>query len=88
LFKNNTAAGLTSNSTLLISIVVGGVTPNGTQVSGYGNISKANHTRVDGNTIFDLGSITKTFAAVILTDMVKQGLVKFDDPLEKYLPQM
>jgi serine-type D-Ala-D-Ala carboxypeptidase/endopeptidase len=86
LFKNNTAASLTSNSTLPISIVAGAVTPNGTQVSWYGNISKVNHTRVDGNMIFDIDSITKTFAAVVLTDMVKQGLVKFDHPLEKFLP--
>jgi hypothetical protein len=32
--------------------------PNGTQVYGYGNISKANSTKVNGNTIFDTASIT------------------------------
>ena len=40
-----------------VSIVVGVVTPNGTAVSGYGNISKANSTRVNGDTIFNIGSI-------------------------------
>lgn len=75
-----------SDSSTPISIVVGVVTPNGTQVSAYGNISKANNTKVDGNTIFDIASITKTFATIVLADMVKQGLVDLNDPIEKYLP--
>jgi CubicO group peptidase (beta-lactamase class C family) len=69
-----------------VSIVVGVITPNGTSVSGYGNISKANTTKVNGDTIFDIGSITKTFTTTLLADMVKRGLVKLDDPLQKYLP--
>lgn len=48
LLHNKTIASGISNSTIPASIVVGVITPNGTQVSGYGNISKANHTRVDG----------------------------------------
>jgi D-alanyl-D-alanine-carboxypeptidase/D-alanyl-D-alanine-endopeptidase len=69
-----------------VSIVVGIITPNGTQVYGYGNISKANSTKVNGNTIFDTASITKTFTTTLLADMVKQGLVNLDDPIEMYLP--
>jgi serine-type D-Ala-D-Ala carboxypeptidase/endopeptidase len=69
-----------------ISIVVGIITPNGTQVYGYGNISKPNSTKVNGNTIFDTASITKTFTTTLLADMVKQGLVNLEDPIEKYLP--
>ncbi len=75
-----------SNSSIPISMVLGIVTPNGTQVSGYGNLSKANSTEVDGNTIFDIASITKTYATIVLSDMVKQGLVSLNDPIEKYLP--
>jgi len=69
-----------------ISIVVGVITPNGTSVSGYGNISKANTTKVNGDTIFDIGSLTKAFTAILLADMVKRGIVNLDDPIEKYLP--
>src|SRR5215469_14471964 len=69
-----------------ISIVVGVITPNGTSVSGYGNISNANTTKVNGDSIFDIGSITKTFSTTLLADMAKRGLVKLDDPLQKYLP--
>jgi CubicO group peptidase (beta-lactamase class C family) len=60
------------------SIVVCIITSNGTQVYGYGNISKANTTKVNGNTIFDTASITKTFTTTLLADMVKQGLVNLD----------
>jgi len=86
LFNNNTYGSTISNSSIPVSIVVGVISPNGTQVSGYGNISKANHTTVDGNSIFDIGSLTKLFIGISLMDMVNQGLVKLDDPLEKYLP--
>jgi serine-type D-Ala-D-Ala carboxypeptidase/endopeptidase len=68
------------------SIVVGIISPNGTQVYSYGTISKANSTKVNGNTIFDTASITKTFTTTLLADMVNQGLVNLDDPIGRYLP--
>jgi CubicO group peptidase (beta-lactamase class C family) len=40
----------------------------------------------DGNTVFEIGSITKTFTAAILADMVKKGEVALDDPVAKHLP--
>jgi CubicO group peptidase (beta-lactamase class C family) len=69
-----------------ISMVIGIVSPNGTQVYSYGNISRENSTNVNGDTIFDIGSITKTFTTALLVDMVKRGLINLDDPIEKYLP--
>jgi D-alanyl-D-alanine-carboxypeptidase/D-alanyl-D-alanine-endopeptidase len=69
-----------------ISMVIGIVSPNGTEVYSYGNISRENSTHVNGDTIFDIGSITKTFTAALLVDMVKHGLINLDDPIEKYLP--
>ncbi|HET6588867.1 MAG TPA: serine hydrolase domain-containing protein [Candidatus Nitrosocosmicus sp.] len=86
LFSNETIANTISNSSLPVSIVIGIVSPNGTQVSAYGNISKDNPTPVDGDSIFDIGSVTKTFVATVLTDLVDQGVVKLSDPLEMYLP--
>ena len=87
LFGNKTiASNISSNSSIPAAIVVGVITPNGTQVSAYGNISKANPTPVDGNTIFDIGSVTKTFVATVLADLVNQGVVELSDPLEMYLP--
>lgn len=39
------------------------------------------------DTLFEIGSITKTFTALLLADMVVKGEVKLDDPVEKWLPQ-
>jgi serine-type D-Ala-D-Ala carboxypeptidase/endopeptidase len=37
-------------------------------------------------TIFQIGSITKTFTATLLAEMVGAGEVALDDPISKYLP--
>lgn len=42
---------------------------------------------LDGNTLFEIGSITKVFTNTILADMVLKGEVKLDDPISKYLPK-
>jgi D-alanyl-D-alanine-carboxypeptidase/D-alanyl-D-alanine-endopeptidase len=69
------------------AMVIGLVDANGTQFYGYGKTSNAtNATTVNKDTLFDLASITKTFTTTILTDMVSQGVVNLDDPIEKYLP--
>ncbi len=38
------------------------------------------------DTLFEIGSITNTFTALLLADMVLKNEVKLDDPVEKYLP--
>ena len=51
-----------------------------------GKISKTNNTTVDQNTIFAIGSNTKVFTTILLTEMVEDGLIKLNDPIDKYLP--
>ena len=41
---------------------------------------------VRADTRFELGSITKTFTALLLAEMVARGEVRYDDPIDKYLP--
>jgi serine-type D-Ala-D-Ala carboxypeptidase/endopeptidase len=36
--------------------------------------------------VFEIGSITKTFTGLLLADMEREGLVAFDDPVARYLP--
>jgi serine-type D-Ala-D-Ala carboxypeptidase/endopeptidase len=36
--------------------------------------------------IFEIGSITKTFTATLLADMALEGLVALDDPVNRHLP--
>jgi D-alanyl-D-alanine-carboxypeptidase/D-alanyl-D-alanine-endopeptidase len=38
-------------------------------------------------TIFEIGSVTKVFTALLLADMAAEGLVALDDPVQQYLPQ-
>ena len=81
-----TIQSLVDNNKTNAAIVVGLVDPNGTQFYGYGNMSNANPIKVDKDTIFAIGSITKVFTTILLADMVNHGLVNLDDPIEKYLP--
>ena len=38
------------------------------------------------DSIFEIGSITKTFTGLILAQMVQQGTVKYEDPVRELLP--
>ncbi len=64
-------------------IVVGVLDPAGPRFVAGGTGVGA---RVDRNTLFEIGSISKVFTALILADMVNKGEVSLDDPAEKYLP--
>ena len=68
------------------AIAIGFIDPNGTQFYSHGKISNSSNYAVDENTVFSIGSTTKVFTTVLLADMVDKGLVKLDDPIEKYLP--
>lgn len=69
-------------------LVVAVVTKDGTQVFSYGKVAApgGKETAPDGDTLFEIGSITKTFTALLLADLAAEGVVKLDDPLQKYLP--
>ena len=59
------------------AIVIGFVDSNGTRIFSFGNMSTAHNIPVSENTLFDIGSITKTFTTLLLADMVKQGTSQF-----------
>jgi D-alanyl-D-alanine-carboxypeptidase/D-alanyl-D-alanine-endopeptidase len=42
--------------------------------------------RIDGDTVFEIGSVTKVFTSLLLADMVGKGEMKLDDPISKFLP--
>ena len=47
-----------------------------------------NHTRPDGDTVYEIGSITKTFTAILLAEAVQSGRVELDTPLQRLLPDL
>jgi serine-type D-Ala-D-Ala carboxypeptidase/endopeptidase len=69
-----------------VGIVVGVIEPRGRRIIAYGNLDKVDKRPVDGDTIFELGSVTKVFTALLLADMVHRGEVGLTDPVAQYLP--
>ncbi len=68
-------------------IVVGIIEGDKTYYYSLGVKSLTEKQPVNEHSVFEIGSITKTFTAIILADRVVQGKVKLEDPLQKYLPE-
>ena len=66
-------------------IVIGVIDAKGSRVISYGTIGLKDKRPVNGDTVFDVGSITKVFTALLLSDMAQHGEVSLDDPAAKYL---
>ena len=69
-----------------VSIIVGVIGPDGRRVVAHGSMGMTDPRPVDGDTLYEIGSITKAFTALLLADMVERGEVALDDPVAKYLP--
>jgi CubicO group peptidase (beta-lactamase class C family) len=67
-------------------IVVGLIEPTGRRLVSHGHLAKDDPRAVDGDTIFEIGSVSKVFTSLLLADMVNRNEVALDDPAEKYLP--
>lgn len=52
----------------------------------YGFANVAAQRRPDSKTLFEIGSITKTFTTTVLALEVEEGKVKLTDPIQKFLP--
>lgn len=69
-----------------IGIVVGVIGSQGRRVIPYGHFSQADPRPLGGDTLFEIGSVSKVFTALLLADMVRKGEVALADPVAKYLP--
>jgi CubicO group peptidase (beta-lactamase class C family) len=69
-----------------VGIVVGVVEPQGRRVIAHGQRAAADPRALDGDTVFEIASVTKVFTALLLADMASRGEVSLDDPVAKYLP--
>jgi serine-type D-Ala-D-Ala carboxypeptidase/endopeptidase len=68
-------------------MVVGIRDANGRRVVSYGRLANGGQRGLDGDTIFEIGSISKIFTSLALADMVNRNEVALDDPAAKYLPE-
>ena len=64
-------------------VVVGVTTRHGRAVWSVGEVDGR---PADGRTLFEIGSLTKSFTGLLLADMVRSGTVALDDPLGQHLP--
>ena len=67
-------------------IVVGLLDASGaTRIVAYGDPGPG-QPPLDGDTVFEIGSISKVFTATTLATLVLEGKVSLDDPVQKFLP--
>jgi CubicO group peptidase (beta-lactamase class C family) len=67
------------------SIAIGIIDKTGARYYEFG--TKTPHgALVDRHTIYEIGSITKTFTAILLAQQVVEGKMKLNDPIKNYLP--
>ena len=69
-----------------VGIVVGVIEPQGRRIVAYGAANQGDSQPLNGDTVFEIGSVTKVFTSLLLADMVQRGEVKLSDPVAKYLP--
>src|SRR6516162_159897 len=69
-----------------VGIVVGVVDHTGRRVIGYGALDKGDTRPLNGDTIFEIGSVTKVFTSLLMVDMAARNEVALSDPVAKYLP--
>jgi serine-type D-Ala-D-Ala carboxypeptidase/endopeptidase len=67
-------------------MAIGIIDGQGTNVYVHGVCERGKTNLIDGDSLFEIGSITKVFTTALLQDMVDRGEVKLEDPISKYLP--
>jgi len=67
------------------SIVVGIIDKDGPHYFNFGKISK-NGAEANEHTIYEIGSITKVFTAILLSQQVIDEKLKLEDPIKNYFP--
>ena len=70
-----------------MGIVVGVLDEKGPRVVAYGDTGGANPRPLNGDTVFEIASVSKVFAALLLADMIRTGDLALTDPAAKYLPR-
>ncbi len=69
-----------------VGAVVGVIDPSGQRVVAFGRSGAPTNHPLDGDAVFQIGSVSKVFVGLLLADMVRHGEVALNDPAQKYLP--
>ena len=68
------------------AIMLGVISGNDRMIRSFGETALGSGVRPTATTEWEIGSITKTFTAMLLALNVQRGVVRYDDPLQKYVP--
>lgn len=69
-----------------VGVSVGVINGDTNAVFSYGKVHLDSNEVPDGNTIYEIGSITKVFTTLLLADAVANGYADFNDTIDKFLP--
>jgi CubicO group peptidase (beta-lactamase class C family) len=69
-------------------LVVGVIDSTGTHVYSYGKVAKSAAQAPDGDTIFEIGSVTKLFTATVVAQMLEKDEIKLNQAADAFLPGM
>jgi D-alanyl-D-alanine-carboxypeptidase/D-alanyl-D-alanine-endopeptidase len=69
-----------------VGIVVGVIEPKGRRIVSVGKLDSGDKRTLNGDTVFEIGSMSKVFTSLLLMDMVQKGEVSLTDPVAKFLP--
>lgn len=70
-----------------VGMVVGILDDHANKVFSSGETDNGTDQQVNGDTIFEIGSVTKVFTSLLALDMARRGEMKLDNPVVKYLPE-
>lgn len=67
-------------------LVVAIVDDSGSRVVAYGRVLRGSEEPVTGESVFEVGSVTKVFTSLLLAQMAEAGEVRLDDVIAKFVP--
>ncbi len=70
-----------------VGLVVGIVDKSGGRILSIGRLDQKGPVSPNENTVYEIGSITKIFTSLLLTEMIQKSEVGLEDPVQKYLPK-
>jgi CubicO group peptidase (beta-lactamase class C family) len=69
-----------------VGLVVGALEGGKPRVVASGHRATGQPAAVEGDTVFEIGSVSKVFTTTLLAEMAAQGDVALEDPIRKFLP--
>ena len=68
-------------------ISVGLINEDDIKTFNYGEVQKESGITPTSDTLYEIGSMTKTFTAILTVKLQEAGLLSLGDPIIKYLPE-